>query len=52
VLLAQWQAAEPELVDLIALIQEGSGSGWQSIAAMWAGVGIYSWLRTKIKLKG
>jgi hypothetical protein len=52
VLLAQYQAVSPELADLMALIKEGSASGWQSIAAMWAGVGVYSWLRTKIKLKG
>ena len=50
VLLAQYQAASPELKDLIALIQEGSTGGWKSIAAMWAGIGLYSWLRTKIKL--
>ncbi len=52
VLLAQYQAATPELKDLIVLIQDGSTRGWQSIWAMWAGVGVYSWLRTKIKLKG
>jgi hypothetical protein len=52
VLLAQYMADNPELVDLMALIKEGSTGGWQSIAAMWAGVGVYSWLRTKLKLKG
>jgi hypothetical protein len=52
VLLAQYMADNPELVDLMALIKQGSVGGWQSIAAMWAGIGLYSWLRTKIKLKG
>jgi hypothetical protein len=51
VLLAQFQINDPELIDMIALIKQGSKSGgWQSIVAMWFGVGVYSWLRTKIKL--
>ena len=51
VLLAQFQISDPELIDMIALIKQGASSGgWQSIIAMWLGVGVYSWLRTKIKL--
>ena len=49
VLMAQWQ--NPELSDLIDMMREAHrGGGWQAVLAMWGGVALYSWLRTKIKL--
>ena len=52
VLMAQWQ--NPELSELIDLMREahkgGQGGGWEAVMAMWGGVALYSWLRTKLKL--
>ena len=49
VLMAQWQ--NPELSELIDMMREAhNGGGWQAVLAMWGGVALYSWLRTKIKL--
>lgn len=52
VLLAQFQTDNPELLDLMSLIKEGSPGGWQTIAVMWLGIGAYTYFRTKLKLKG
>ena len=50
VLLAQIQGEEFGAV--LEMVKEAhKQGGWQSIAAMWAGVGLYSWLRTNTKTK-
>jgi hypothetical protein len=49
VLMAQWQ--NPELSDLIDMMREAHrGGGWQAVLAMWGGVALYSYFRTKVKL--
>jgi hypothetical protein len=51
VLMAQWQ--NPGLSDLIDMMREAhKGGGWQAVLAMWGGVALYTWLRTKIKTQG
>jgi hypothetical protein len=45
------QVYSEEFADVLKLVREAhSGGGWQSVVAMWGGVALYSWLRTKIKL--
>ena len=47
------QLDSPELGDIIKIVKEAhSTDSWKSLVAMWGGVGLYTWLRSRLKETG
>jgi hypothetical protein len=46
------QMYSEEFGEVLKMVREAHPSGgWQSVVAMWGGVSVYHWFRSKIKLK-